>query len=162
MNKKLIAILLFITLSFFLFSTQSNAQEDAKLNFTVNHVASNIEKLGEKIGLLLKFSKESKVDNYLYLSEKRLAELNYVVENKQVDYVEPAASRYSTYNGVMISYVVGNKVTNKKNEVINTLERHIKITEKLRDKFEANSAWWLSLSHDINSAKEFEDKVKSI
>ncbi len=96
-----------LLLFLFTFSVPITAQEstsDAKPNITVDHVAGKIEKLKEKVTLFTKFKKESKVDYYQYLAEKRLAELSYAVE-KDINLVEPTASRYGTYIGIMTSYM---------------------------------------------------------
>src|SRR3990167_8416016 len=65
----------------------------------VDQVAGKFEKLKEKVTLLFKIGRASKTDYLQYLTDKRLAELTFVIGAKQIDDVEPTASRYSTYLG---------------------------------------------------------------
>ena len=41
-------------------------------------------------------------------------------------------------------------------------EKHKEILGSLRDKFEYDSAWWLSVQHDINTIDIFKDKIQGI
>ncbi|QQG47064.1 MAG: hypothetical protein HY044_02895 [Candidatus Woesebacteria bacterium] len=158
-QKIFISLLSVLVLGLMISSSQIYAQE---LKFEVNHIANGFEKIGEKITLFLKFSKTSKVDFYEYLAEKRLAEISYVIEANQIDSVEPTASRYSTYIGVLTNYVEANKVTSKKGDLVKMFERHSKILTNLQSKFKHDSGWWLAIQNDINNTKTFSEKIKTL
>lgn len=125
----------------------------------VNHVASVFEKIGEKITLLFKLGHKRKTDYYKFLVEKRLAEMTYVIENNQIDLVEPTASRYATYLGNLTNYVSSNKILEKNEELTVMYDEHAKIILKLQKRFEFESGWWLALQHDINSISIYEEKL---
>lgn len=137
-------------------------QEMLKPHVEVDHIAGRVEKLGEKIALLLKFYKKSKADYYQYLLEKRLAELVYVVENDQINSVEETASRYSTYLGILANYVETKRVVEKKEDILSTFDRHSRVVENLQKKFKYESGWWLAIAHDINSLKLFKEKIQNL
>lgn len=128
----------------------------------VDHVARGFEKLKEKITLFLKFDKKAKVDYYQYLAEKRLSEVYYVIEKNDIDMVEPTASRYSTYIGILTSFLDKNKITDKKDDLVKMLEKHDHILTDLQKKFKFESGWWLALQNDINNTHIFSEKIKSL
>lgn len=159
--KKLLVVVL--TSVFFISSTGTIlAQEDPKPNFTVTTVESKIGKIGEKINLLLRFNKVGKVDYYSYLLEKRLAELAFVVESNDHNMVEEAASRYTTYIGIVSNFTKNKQVSEKKDDLLKQYERHGKVLEKLQSRFAANSGWWLAMQHTINSTRDFSEQLKSL
>lgn len=128
----------------------------------VDHTATFIEKVKDKINLFLKFDKKSKVDYHQYLAEKRLAELEYIIRTDQIDSVEKFASKYSTYIGHLTNYTVKNQVKEKKQDIISMFDRHIVVLKKIQTRFEFESGWWLVLQHDVNSAKIFKEKINQI
>lgn len=153
----LIVFIILLTLGIIL-TPSTKAKDEVTLNFTVNHVATKFEKLGEKISLFFKFGKEAKVDEYQYLLEKRLAEVSYAVNNN-IDMVEPTASRYSTYIAVTTDYMLANKVSGKKDQVVATYKRHNKILTALQQKFKHDSGWWLAIQNDINLTNDSAAKL---
>lgn len=161
MIKKFFVILLVFFLALPLF-TKSIVAQDNSLEMKVDHVAGKFEKLKEKVVLLTKFSKVSKAKYHQLLLEKRLAELSYVVESGQLDLVEPSASRYATYAGRLSDYIVGNNVSDEKDEVVALFDRHAKIIDSLQRNFEYESGWWFAIQHDVNSTKIFSDTVSKI
>lgn len=156
--KKLVFI---VSVLFFLLFNYSDVLAVNDTLFKVDRIAGKIEKVKEKLSLFLKFNKVAKVDYYQYLSEKRLAELVYAVEN-DVNSLEQTASRYSTYIGTLTNYVLANKITGEKQDLVSMFERHTRIIESLQKKFEFESGWWLAIQHDINSLGIFKDKIKAL
>jgi len=145
-----------------LFTTQAVfAQENPSTSFQVDHVARGFEKIKERVTLFFKFSKDSKLDYLAYLSEKRLAELEYGVNN-DVNLIEETASRYTTYQGKLSEFVISNKMSDKKDPLSKMYSNHIAVLEKLQSKFEYDSGWWLSIQHGINVNKEFKEKLSTI
>lgn len=162
MFRKALALIITFALTFvFLTSVVSAQDQSSSLNFTVDHIATTPEKILEKVNLFFRFSKEAKVDYYDYLLEKRLAELSYAVKSNNNDLIEPTASRYSTYIGVMTQYMISSNVASKKDQIISTYARHEKILLELQSKFEHDSGWWLAIQNDINSTKDFSTKLSN-
>lgn len=164
MYKVITIFSIFLLLSFGILDNV-RAQEQTESNspeVKVDHLAGRFEKLQEKLTLFFKFNKKDKVRYYQYLSEKRLAELYYVIQTSQIDSVEETASRYSTYIGTLTNFMVSKNVKEDKDSLINMFDRHIKIIEGLQKKFKFESGWWLAIQHDINSAKLFSDKIRQI
>ncbi len=161
MLKKLNLLILGFLFLVFTFSHSLVFAHEAEA-MKVDHVATSFEKLKEKITLFLKFDKKNKVDYYEYLAEKRLAEIAYAVESNNIDLVEPTASRYSTYIGILTSFVDKNKVTDKKDDLVKMFEKHDRVLTDLQKKFKFESGWWLAIQHDINNTRIFSDKIKSL
>ena len=90
---------------------------------------------------------------------KRHAELVYIIENDQIDLLEPTASRYATSLGTLTNYIIKNKITDDRGILINMLDEHAKIIQNLQTKFEYDSGWWLALQHDINYAGIYKEKL---
>lgn len=159
--KKLTILLLFFVVYFWTIP-RIEAADEIKPSIQVNHIANNVEKLQEKITLFFKFDKKDKTKYMEFLSEVRLAELYYGIKSNQLDLLEPSASRYSTYIGNLTNFAMANRVSSEKDELTKMFEQHIKIIEELQSSIPHDSGWWLALQHDINSAKLFKDKIKSL
>lgn len=130
--------------------------ESEELETKVTHIANVFEKLGEKVTLFFKFSKDSKFSYQKFLLEKRLAELKYVIESKEWQPVEETSSRYATYLSKFNNFVLENNLgSSKKDEIIKIYDRHSKILKELQQNFEYDGGWWLLLQHDINLIKQF-------
>lgn len=128
----------------------------------VDHVASRTEKLKEKVILFLKFDKSKKADYYKYLTEKRLAELVFVVEAGSIDFVEETASRYATYLGQLTNFVRENKLSSKKEDLNRMYDDHTIIISEIQKKFEYDSGWWLAIKHDLNTILVLKDQIRGI
>lgn len=129
------------------------------------HIANVVDRIFEKISLFFKFSNRDKIDYQKDLTEKRLVELKYVVENVENgmgDRIEELSSRYSTYLGYLTEMVVKNKMVDKKQEFLDMYETHAKIIEQLITKVDVDSGFWLLLKHDINYVKIYSDQIKSL
>lgn len=138
------------------------ADSSAAANFKVNHVASPLEKIIEKIKLRFKFDSNDKVNYLRFILENRLAELVYVVSVGKVDDIETTASRYNTYQLSVIDFVIQNKVILQKENLISDLKRHKQVIEKLQENYRFESGWWLAIQHDINSIKDGLLKLESL
>lgn len=142
--------------------TQAESSSSYILTKKVGHIANNFEKLQEKITLFFKFDKKQKSAYQRELVEKRLAELKYVIENRQWDFIEEVTSRYTTYMGHYINFVEKNKITDDKDQLLALLDGHKYLIEKMQTRFEYESGWWLSIQHDINVLKMSSEKIKAL
>lgn len=128
----------------------------------VDHVAGTFEKIKEKISLIFIFDKVAKTNYQQELTEKRLQEMEYIMEAKKIDLLEPTASRYTTYAGNLVNFAVANKVTAKKDDLIKMFEDHEKRVEDLQKKIPLDSGWWLALQHGINVAKQSGERISTL
>lgn len=166
-NRTILSLL--ITILFFGFisnyviaDTQSESTSSYTLTKKVDYIANNFEKLKEKITLFFKFDKKQKSAYQKELIEKRLAELDYVIKNKQWDFIEDVTSRYSTYLGNYINFVEKNKIIDDKEQLLNILHGHKNFIEKIQTKFEYGSGWWIYIEHDINVLKMSIEKITAL
>lgn len=134
--------------------------QEAKVETRVDHIANVFEKLGEKVALFFKFSKEEKYNYNKFLLEKRLAELKYVIDSKEWTPVEETSSRYATYLGNFNGFVIKNNLKDKEEEILGIYKRHGMVLEEMQKNFEFESGWWLLLQHDINSTKIFSSQAQ--
>lgn len=110
-----------------------------------------IKRLFEKLIEKLQFTNETKEKYYKDLVQKRLAELKYVVDKDYLDQVEKSTQRVSYQVGILTDYVIGKNLNNKKQSLANLYKEDKIILEKLRDKYSANSSYWMLVQHVINS-----------
>lgn len=155
------SVLLIISTGFVRAEEREMGQEKANLSVSVDHVANGLEKLGEKISLYFNFSEEKKLKFKKLLVEKRLAELKYVSDSKKIDLIEETASRYSTYLSIFIDEASSKKLI-KKDELIEMIDNHTKVVEKVQQSYKFESGWWLAIQHDINILKMSLEKIKDM
>lgn len=162
--KKLMAVFFVLFLSFVL-NTKILAAELNLPQIMINpdkYLFFSIKRLIEKATLFIKLSKESRADYYGDLTLKRTAELKYVVDNKLLGEVEHSSQRLSYQVGVLSDYLTANKIELAKNkEITIDLFNNYKITlVNLRDKYPANSSYWMLIQHSINSVDLNLEKLK--
>lgn len=110
-----------------------------------------LKRISEKIMVNFYIDPNSKVDYYKDLVQNRMAELKYVVDKDYLDQVERATQRISYQVGVLTDYVAGKKVNSKKQSLVDLYKADKIILEKLRDKYPANSSFWMLVQHVINT-----------
>lgn len=71
----------------------------------------NLKRLQEKIFMAVRLNPEEKVKYNLFLLDKRLSELAYLVENRQFDYILTSSLRYSTTAGQATELIISHEVT---------------------------------------------------
>ena len=157
------AFLLIITLLIVLFPGLVKAQSESTPSpkIKVERVASVIERLKERVDLLFKFSTKDKISLQQQLTEKRLAELDYVIKSGQGDMIEEVSSRYKTHVGKLIKSTKSAQSKEIKTQLLDMGENHLTILAPLRDNFESNSGFWLLVQQDIDVEKEFSDQIRS-
>lgn len=154
MSKALLILVILATVLFI--PSRASAQE-----YMVDHIASPREKIVEKIGFWLKFSKEDKVRYYQKLLDKRLGEIAFGAATN-VDLIEPTASRYATYVGNLINYIEANQINTQKDGLVKQFDLHSKAVKEIQSKYEYESGWWLALQHDINMLATAKEKVEGL
>lgn len=122
----------------------------------------SIKRLVEKAIVFTKLDANSKADYYKNLTLTRMAELKYVVENKLLGEVERSSQRLSYQIGILSDYISANKKELAKNAeiTINQLTEYKTLLVTLRDKYPANSSFWMLIQHNINSIDINLEKLK--
>jgi hypothetical protein len=146
-------------ISLFFLSSPALANET---EVQADHVARGFEKVGEKVKLYSKFSRDAKIDFQIYLVQKRFAELKYVVDNNKVNLIEETAARYGAYVGRLSDYMIKKKAKARTEEVTKMYENHSKAIQILQSNFKYDSGWWLAIQHDLNILAEFSSKLRSL
>lgn len=107
-----------------------------------------------------KFTDQSKVEYYQSLTDRRLIELNYVVKKNLLGEIQTSSERLSYYAALTKDAV--KKINHKEDieKLTKKFDADIKILEKLRDKYAANSSYWMLIQHSINSLKSYQGNLK--
>lgn len=111
----------------------------------------NFERIIEKVQVNFYISPDSKVDFYKNLLQKRLAELKYVVDHGYLDEVEKSSQRVSYQVGILSDYIKNKNLNSKKDSIHKLYQESKVVLEKLRDKYQANTSFWMLIQHVINS-----------
>jgi len=117
------------------------------------------KRLAEKAGERLNFSEEQKISYYSSLLKKRLSELDFVTSNKVLSQIQGSSERFSFQAGVLTEIVEKKKIDEKK-KLIKIFEKYSKLLANLRDKYPANSSFWMLVQHDINSLSILSERLK--
>lgn len=162
MVKKIFLLTVLLAVFAFPFNMEVQAVESsASAGVKVDKVSNVLDRFSERIQGWFKFSGEEKASYQRGLIEKRLAELQYVIDDGQGDLIEEVSSRYATYVGKFTDDLIPKKLSAENDKYLVMYANHLKILPELRDHFPSNSGWWLLLSHDINTVQIFSDKINN-
>ena len=114
----------------------------------------------EKVEEKLQFSGQSKISFYESLLKTRLTELNYVVEKRFLSEVQTSSERFAYQAGILSEELIKQSKVKDKERFIKEFEQYKKFLPNLRDKFEANSSFWMLVQHDINTLNILSDQLK--
>lgn len=107
------------------------------------------KRLWEKFRERMIFDSNSKINFNESLLKTRLAELNYVVERKFLSEIQTTSERFAYQAGILTDEVV--KANRDKEKIVKEFDKFSKTLERLRDKYPANSSFWMLIQHDINT-----------
>lgn len=162
--NKLKLLIVVILLSLFLYpSSLIYADENLDLPTTRINPGNfyyNLKRLWEKGIGNLQFSKQSRITFLKSLLKTRLAELAYVVDKKLLSEVQQSTERFSYQAGILSDKLVSQGKPEDKKKVIEDFGRYAKFLEKLRDKYPANSSFWMLVQHDINTLNILSEQLK--
>lgn len=154
-----------IILMLLLISTQvTHAAEPEKLNLPTQVVNPGDFyyqpiRLWEKITEKFQFGNDAKFKYLNSLIDKRMSELNFVVKNKRLDEVQRSSQRLAYQVGTLTDLLVQKGDKQAKDQLKTRINSFIPALSELRDNFPANSSFWMLVQHDINSVKEYADKL---
>lgn len=160
LGKKIIFSIFVIFLSICQPLLINAAEETITLNNEVINPGSfyySFKRLWEKGIERFQFSKEAKITFYQSQLKIRLAELNYVVENKLLSEVQSSSERFAYQAGILAE--VGEKGKDSE-KLIQEFEKYSKFLDTLRDKYPANSSFWMLIQHDINTLKILSENLR--
>lgn len=154
-----ILVLIFIISSF----SSVNAQQDFPYE-AVNPpdgISYLFKRIREKITIFFSFSNERKINNYKKLVQVRLAELKFIIENKEIGYFEKSTQRYFTTAGQLTELLTNKNTKTRYDEVREMLSSHIPILSRLRDTYNPTTAEWRFVEDDINYIKGYINSLSS-
>lgn len=154
-------ILLLITILFFLQVAHVFA-EDQNLNLPLTGITPDslyypLQRAWEKVREKLAFSNEAKIGYARSLLRVRLVELKFVVDNQFLSEVQHSSERFAYQAGVLTEDLL--KQNKNKQKSIEEFGQYSKFLEPLRDKYPANSSFWMLIQHDINTLKILSDRL---
>lgn len=161
---KILFVLIFLVLSLFLENDLVHAKEFDELNLPKQIVNPGdfyypAKRLWEKIRERLNFNSEARYTYYKSLLELRMSELGFVVKNKRLGELEQASERLAFYAGILTEYLIKYGTEEQKDEIQSKFKSLAEPLDELRDNFPANSSFWMLVQHDINSLKEYSEKL---
>lgn len=167
---KLISKKILIFLCLFAFVLNTPVYGDGELNLPDTKINPGsfyypVKRLWEKGQEKLQFSRQAKINFYGSLLKTRLAELNYVVEKKLLSEVQSSSERFAYYAGILtVELVKENERSSSSNKdkekAVKEFEQYGKFLEELRDKYQANSSFWMLIQHDINALGILSEQLK--
>ncbi len=161
----MLRILLLLVVSFVILSFQSLvlAQETIAISrqgINPDSPYYDIKRVWEKINEQVRFSQQSKIEYSQILAENRLSELSYIAEGKQLDYFETSSNRLSAQLGTVANLAVKTASSTKKAEIVLQFTKYIRVLEKLRDLYSANSSYWLLIQQNIDTLNILSEKLR--
>lgn len=167
-KRLLLTIILFI--SIFLIPSIAIGQTDNVPSPTIKYESVNmkdgfryiIKRVEEKITLsYLSVNSQKKLDYYEKLLNVRLAELKFVVDNKDIGNIQVASQRYFTTAGQLTNFLILNNTLFANKEVVKQLfADHIKIIEILKKSYKDTTAEWRFLRDDANYLIDYSVQLK--
>lgn len=163
LGKKFIAIFLVLLLTVFIQSKVLAAElslPTTKIN-PDNYLFYSFKRLYEKGLAFTKLTNNSKADYYRDLTQARMAELKFVVEHDLLSEVQKSTERLSYQIGILSDYISNKSdLADKKQNINDFLKSYKGPLDNLRDKYPANSAFWMLIQHNINSIDINLEKLK--
>lgn len=119
-----------------------------------------LKRLWEKGLVRLQFSSQSKNTFYESQLRTRLAELKFVVEKNFLSEVQTSSERFAYQAGILSEELIKQNNTSGKENLIKEFAAYGKFLDGLRDKYPANSSFWMLIQHDINTLKILSESLR--
>lgn len=155
----------FILLIFFFVIVQTTyAVEFENLNLPANYINPGDfyylpARLWEKITEKFQFNNNSKFNYSNSLIDKRVSELGFVVKNRRLGEVQRSSERLAYEVGTLTDLLIKEGNAQKKEQLKKKIDGFFPALAELRDNFAANTSFWMLVQHDINSLKEYSEKL---
>lgn len=147
-------------------STQSGIPTTPVINYekvnTKDGFSYLVKRLNEKTKLFVySYNPQKKLNYYEKLLDIRLAELKYIVDNKDIANIEVGSQRYFSTAGQLTSYLMSKPNLSPNKEVaINLFINHSTVLEKLKTSYENTTAEWRFLRDDVNYLNDYSSILK--
>jgi len=170
--KKLLLTFLAVAflLTVFIVPCIANAQSGTPIAPTVNYEKVNMEngisyllkRAKEKVILfILSYNPQKKLNYYEKLLDVRLAELKFIVDNKDIANIQVSSQRYFSTAGQMTSFVLSKpELSSQKENLKKIFEKHIDVIENLMTSYKDTTAEWRFLRDDVNYLKDYSALLK--
>ena len=123
-------------------------------------ISYQVKRIQEKIILFfLSPVLNKKSEKYEEVLNSRLAEVKYVVDNKDLAHIEKTTQRYAATAGEYTDYILSKKMDNKKDKVRQIYVKHQELLEQWNTKFEDTRAEWRFVKDDVNSLESYKQKL---
>jgi len=94
------------------------------------------------------------------LLKTRLSELDYVVNNKVLSEVQTSSERFAYQAGILTQELIKQNNSDEKTKLVKEFEKYGNFLANLRDKYPANSSFWMLVQHDINTLSILSEHLK--
>lgn len=120
-----------------------------------------VKRLKEKVILLFLFNNpQKKLNYYKTLLTIRLAELKFIVDNKDISNIQVASQRYFTTAGQLTELIKSKSELASNKEGVQTLfAEHILVIESLGKAYPDTTAEWRLLRDDANYLKDYSQSL---
>ena len=119
-----------------------------------------LKRLWEKGLGRLQFSSQSRNTFYESQLKIRLTELRFVVENNLLSEVQTSSERFAYQAGILSEELIKQNNVSGKENLIKEFGAYGKFLAGLRDKYPANSSFWMLVQHDINTLQILSEKLR--
>lgn len=116
-----------------------------------NQISFNLKRLKEKFILFTKFSKQKKFDYTVKLSQVRFEELVYIIEDKNIAFIETVNDRFQTNIGEIIDYIESNDIYFDKKALSDLFLKQKDDLKELQKTYTFNIAEWRFIQDNINT-----------
>jgi len=153
MQRKIIS-LTFLSLFIFFFIVPDNAYAKQKVN-PDRQIFFSLKRIKEKIILASKFSNKKKFDYLMKLSIYRFEELEYIIQEKNIAFIETSSDRFQTNINQLIELIKDNNLLLDKAQLRVIYFTDINKLTDMQNSFRFNSAEWRFVQDSINTLNNF-------
>jgi hypothetical protein len=115
------------------------------------HPQYSFKRLVEKIRLSMASDSQKKLDINISLLDERFKEMQYLAENRKLGQFQKSSERFNTAAGELIESAPDLSAPAKE-RLHQQATTYVKEFPRLRDLYEANSAYWLLLQQNLDTS----------
>lgn len=157
MFRKIFLIFIFFLIPLNVFASDAVLELKPEM-INPGHSLYTFKRAIEKVQEKLLFNQEKKINFEARLLEKRVSELNFLVNKKKLTPIERASQRLSAQSGVYVQELERAKSNNIEG-VLTKFNDYRNLLGILRDNFPANSAYWLLIQQNIDTLNVLAEKI---
>lgn len=163
--SKITILVLFLRIIFsvstgLIYAQESEQLELPKITVQPGSFYYPFKRLIERGRERLIFSKDLKRSFYISLLKARLAELDYVTSKRVLSEIQRSSERFAYQAGILTEELIKQDGNSEKENLIKEFDKYAKFLANLRDKYPANSSFWMLVQHDINALNILTDRLQ--